>query len=589
MNDIFRKEGDLMKDTGVSVNRGMTLAPAKVVPPWPVFSDEKREFHTPKERQFASVQNAVASLSAFYTESANTFYAIGDNTRGDIMMVHNAMLHDASLQEEIHQQILENYALESAVLRAFRKYSAALSEIDNEYLAQRAADLDDVAARLICTILGREFPDIQLDDHPTVVIAGDVPPSVMAGLRTAQVAGIVLTSGGKTCHSAIIAAGLGVPVVAGCESAQKLVKDGEPVFLDANSGELHWELTDEQVSSFTLMAQRNDRHLQALTALVGQDTVTADGTAVSLYANGQDTFSCEEIEKSGSDGIGLFRTEFLFLNRRVPPNEEEQFFLYKSVIQSMNGKEVTFRTLDMGGDKIIPCFPTEEEANPFLGYRAIRMYLDRKDVFTPQIRAILRASAFGKARIMFPMISNAEEFLSAKGHILSIQKELREQGIAFDENIPIGTMIEVPSAAVNADILADLADFVSIGTNDLTQYTLAVDRMNMAVSYLYNHFDPAVLRLIRYTLRSADQLGKPCSVCGEMAADPLAIPLLLGMGLRKLSVGANALLRTRKLISLCDIPSCEALARDISKATTAKEVVSAIQKWIPESYTEWII
>ena len=578
-----------MKALGVPVNRGMTIAPAKVVPPWPVFSDDKHEYDTPKERQIASVQNAVASLGAFYTESANSFYAIGDNTRGDIMMVHNAMLHDASLQEEIQREIRNNYAPESAVLRAFRKYSIALSEIDNEYLAQRAADLDDVAARLICTILGREFPEIQLDDHPTVVIAGDVPPSVMAGLRTAQVAGIVLTSGGKTCHSAIIAAGLGVPVVAGCEEAQQQVKDGESVFLDANNGELHWELSEEQVQTFTEMALRNNRHLQALQTLIGQPTQTADGTVISLYANGQDTFSCEEIEKAGSDGIGLFRTEFLFLNRRVPPTEEEQFFLYKSVVQSMNGKEVTFRTLDMGGDKIIPCFPIEEEANPFLGYRAIRIYLDRKDVFTPQIRAILRASAFGKARIMFPMISNAEEFLAAKDHILTIQKELEEQGIPFDKNIPIGTMIEVPSAAVNADILAGLADFVSIGTNDLTQYTLAVDRMNMAVSYLYNHFDPAVLRLIRYTLTSADALGKPCSVCGEMAADPLAIPLLLGMGLRKLSVGANALLRCRKLISLCDMDSCRALARDIMKATTAKEVVSAISQWIPEAYAEWIV
>ncbi|MDD3193836.1 MAG: phosphoenolpyruvate--protein phosphotransferase [Oscillospiraceae bacterium] len=578
-----------MKSTGIPVNRGMALAPARIVPPWPIFSDEKREFHTPKARQIASVQNAVSRLSAFYTESANNFYAIGDNIRGDIMVVHNAILHDHSLQEEIARQIHDDYALESAVLRAFRKYSVTLSAIDNEYLSQRVSDLDDVASRLICAIIGCEFPDIRLGEQPVILIAGDIPPSVMAGLHPGQIAGVVLTASGKTSHSAIIAAGLGIPVVAGCEDAQNLVADGEPVFLDGHTGALHWELLPREVDAFSLMAQRNDRHMEQLSHLAGQPTATADGTPVQLCANGQDAVSCKEIDRCGCDGIGLFRTEFLFLGRRVPPSEEEQFFLYKSVVEAMNGKPVVFRTLDMGGDKIIPCFPTEEEANPFMGYRAIRMYLDREDVFTPQIRAILRASAFGTVRIMFPMISNLEEFLSAKGHILAIQKELTAQGVAYDPHIPVGTMIEVPSAAINADILSAHADFVSIGTNDLTQYTLAVDRLNVAVSYLYNHFDPAVLRLIRHTLHAAAQNRKPCSVCGEMAADPLAIPLLLGLGLRHFSVSPGSLLRTRKLISLCRIDSCQKLAADISQATSAKDVVGHIHRWIPEAYAEWVV
>ena len=578
-----------MKAAGIPVSRGMALAPAHVVLPWPVFSDEKREFHTPKERQIASVQNAVSSLGAFYTEAANTFYAIGDNTRGDIMVVHNAILHDHALQEEIVRQIRDDYALESAVLRAFRTYSIMISQIDNEYLSQRAADLDDVALRLICTILGRAFPEIRLGDQPVILIAADIPPSVMAGLHAGQVAGVVLTAGGKTSHSAIIAAGLGVPVIVGCEEAQSLIKDGEPVCLDGHSGELHWELLPREVDAFTLMAQRNDRHMEQLSFLAGQPTCTADGTPIQLSANGQDALSCKEINRCGCDGIGLFRTEFLFLDRKVPPSEDEQFFLYQSVVKQMNGRPVTFRTLDMGGDKIIPCFPTEEEANPFMGYRAIRMYLDREDVFTPQIRALLRASAFGKVRIMFPMISNLEEFLSAKGHVLAIQKELSDQGIEYDPQIPIGTMIEVPSAAINADILASHADFVSIGTNDLTQYTLAVDRLNVAVSYLYNHFDPAVIRLIQYTLRSAQQSQKPCSVCGEMASDPLAVPLLLGLGLRHFSVGPGALLRTRKLISLCRLQSCQELASGILRATSAKEVIEQIHRWIPEAYAEWVV
>lgn len=314
-----------MKATGIPVNRGMALAPARVVPPWPVFSDEKREFHTPKTRQIASVQNAVSSLSAFYSESANNFYAVGDNTRGDIMVVHNAILHDHSLQEEIARQIREDYALESAVLRAFRVYSTKLSKIDNEYLSQRAADLDDVAARLICTILGREFPEIRLQGHPVILIAADIPPSVMAGLPAGQVAGVVLTAGGKTSHSAIIAAGLGIPVVAGCEEAQLQVKDGEPVFLDGNSGELHWGLLPQEVDAFTLLAQRNDRHMEQLSLLAGKDTCTSDGTPVKLFANGQDALSCKEINRCGCDGIGLFRTEFLFLGRRIPPLRRNSF------------------------------------------------------------------------------------------------------------------------------------------------------------------------------------------------------------------------------------------------------------------------
>ncbi len=578
-----------MKVTGIPVSRGMALAPARIIPPWPVFSDKRREFHIPKARQIASVQNAVSRLGAFYTERANGFYAIGDKDRGDIILTHNAILHDPPLQEEIIRQIQDNYALESAVLRAFRKYAATLSEIGNEYFGQRIADLEDVAARLICTILGREFPEIHLGDLPVILIAADIPPSVMTGLHPRKVAGVVLTAGGQTSHSAIIAASLGVPVITGCQGVQSQVTDGEQVFLDGHAGELHWGLEAEQIEEFTRLVQRNDRHMQLLDRLAGKPTQTADPMPVRLCANGQDVSSCEEINRFGCDGIGLFRTEFLFLGRQALPSEEEQFFLYKSIVTAMQGKPVVFRTLDMGGDKILPCFPSVEEANPFMGYRAIRMYLDREDVFTPQIRAILRASAFGKVRVMFPMISNLEEFLSAKSRILCIQRELDEQGIAYDPQIPIGTMIEVPAAAVNADILARHADFLSIGTNDLTQYTLAVDRLNTAVSYLYNHFDPAVVRLIQYTLQSAARHQKECGICGEMAADPLAVPLLLGLGLRSFSVSPGALLRTRRLISLCSIDKCSQLSEEVLLSVSAKEVIEKIQRWMPASYAEWVV
>ncbi len=581
-------EGEKLISKGTPISPGTVLAPAFVVAPMPVFSDEKREFHTPKARQVAAVQNAISRLSSFYIDAANNYYAVGNKTNGDLMLVHNAILHDEPLLDEITRQIHDDYALESAVLRAFNKHALLLSQLDSEYFNQRASDLNDVATRLICAILGQKFPDVPTMGEARVLIGQDIPPSVLAKIPQGQVAGVVLAGGGKTSHSAIIAAGLGVPAVAGCQDAVSKIKDGETVFLDGQKGELQFNLSRDEIERFSLEIEKNSRLASALNAMAQKETRTADGVLIDLSANGQSLSSCRDAMKSGCDGIGLFRTEYLFYDRKTPPTEDEQFALYKETVLAMNGRPVTFRTLDMGGDKIIPCFPAEEESNPFLGLRAIRMYLGREDVFTPQIRAILRASAYGRVRVMFPMISNLEEFLSAAGHIHTIQKELSRQGIDFDPDIAVGSMIEVPSAAINADILAANADFISIGTNDLTQYTLAVDRLNVAVSYLYNHFDPAVLRLIHRALQQADKQKKPCSLCGEMASDPLAIPVLLGLGLRSFSVSPAAILRTRKLISLCRIDSCEDLARQVLASSSAKEVSEHIGRWIFPEFARWI-
>lgn len=577
-----------MRITGTGAGGGIAIAPVYFLRPVPRLSRDKRDEQTPREILYATVSNAVLSLSATLREKAQALYARGETVKGEVLEAHLAMLGDPALTDAVREYIREGYAPESAIQRAVEDFCGMLEQSGSGYIAQRTADLRDLGSRLACAVLGLEYPGVSLLSRDVILAAEEIPPSVLAGAFPAHIKGIATAGGGASSHTAIIANSMGIPCVVGCGGELMQIPPGEELFLDGSSGDLEWGFGPGRRESLVYRQDRQDLKNSMLRSMASRPTETADGTPVELSANLSDLASLEQIRECRAAGIGLYRTEFLFLERRSSPGEEEQFSAYRQAVEAMEGKKVVFRTLDVGGDKNVPFFNLQSEANPFLGYRAVRLYEDFEEIFLTQLRAILRASAFGPAAVMFPMISSVEEFLRTKKLVERTKRELRREDLPFDGGIEVGAMVEVPSAAIGADVLIRHADFFSIGTNDLTQYTLAVDRMNHSVANLYSHFDPAVLRLVEYTIRTADQWEKPCSVCGEMAADGLAVPLLLGMGLRKFSVSPHSLLKVRKLISLCDIRECQALARRVLSLPGTEDILVELNCSLPRGYAEWL-
>ncbi|MDD2955263.1 MAG: phosphoenolpyruvate--protein phosphotransferase [Oscillospiraceae bacterium] len=577
-----------MKITGTGACPGIVIAPVLRLQQLPAFSLEKRDSQTPRELLAATVNNAVLSLRASLKESIQVLYARGETVKGEVLESHLALLEDPALIEAVQGHVAEGYALESAIQRSIDSFCRQLQRSGSSYIAQRTADLKDLGNRLTCAVLGIEYPSLSLLSQDVILVAQDIPPSVLAGASPAYIRGIATAEGGSTSHTAIIAGSMGVPCVVGCGAALSALQNGEELFLDGVTGALEWGFDAQRRERLVYYQNRQDLKRSLLRSMAERPTRTRDGTPVELSANLSDLSGLEQIRDCRADGVGLYRTEFLFLGRDTCPGEEEQFQEYRQAVQAMEGKPLVFRTLDVGGDKNVPFFNLQREENPFLGYRAVRLYSDFEGIFLAQLRAILRAGAFGPVSVMFPMISSVEEFLRTKKLFDRTKKELRRRDIPFGEEIPVGAMVEVPSAAINADALIRHADFFSIGTNDLTQYTLAVDRMNHSVANLYSYFDPAVLRLIFHTIRIAGEWEKPCSVCGEMAADGLAIPLLLGMGLRKFSVSPWSLLRVRKLVSLCDVQECEALARRVLQLPGTEDILVELNCSLPRGYAEWL-
>lgn len=568
---------------GIGIGKAAILREEKLVIENTGIEDAEAE----KERFKSAVEQSIADVSALADDMASR---IGEK-EAEILNGHLMLLQDPMLTGEIENQIdNDKVCSEFAVETVCNMYADMFASMDDELMQQRAADMRDIKTRMQKILLGVQSVDVSLLPAGTILMAEDLTPSVTAGINPDNVAGIVTELGGRTSHSAILSRALEIPAVVAASGILSEVKDGDELILDGESGEIFVNPGSDLIAEYE---KRRDAYLQEkeeLKQYIGTSSTTVDGVTVEIAANIGKPEDVDRVLAYDGEGIGLFRTEFLFMDRNEMPTEDEQFEAYKKVAVAMKGKPVIIRTLDIGGDKEIPYMGLKKDENPFLGYRAIRFCLDRKDdIYRPQLKALLRASAFGNIKIMVPMVTCIEEYREAKELVADIGKELDETGIAYNKEIQVGIMVETAAASLMADVFAKEVDFFSIGTNDLTQYTLAVDRLNVAVSYLYNHFDPAVIRLVKHTLQAARQNQTACSICGEMAADPLAIPLLLGLGLRHFSVGPSALLRTRKLISLCRIDACQKLTADILRATSAKEVVALIHRWIPETYAEWVV
>ena len=450
---------------------------------------------------------------------------------------------------------------------------------DNPYMQERAADIRDVSKRILANLLGVKIPSPATIKDEVVVVAGDLTPSDTAQLNRKYVKAFVTDIGGRTSHSAIMARSLEIPAIVGTKEITSLAKDGDLIIIDGLSGDVFLNPSEEVVAEYRTKAEAFAAQQAEWEKLKDADTFTKDGHQVELAANIGTPKDLEGVIHNGAEGVGLYRTEFLYMDSHDMPTEEDQFEAYKAVLEGMNGKPVVVRTMDIGGDKELPYLPLPHEMNPFLGYRAIRISLNEPEMFRTQLRALLRASVYGKLRIMFPMIATLNDFRGAKALLLEEKAKLVAEGVAVSDDIQVGIMIEIPAAAVLAHQFAKEVDFFSIGTNDLIQYTMAADRMNERVSYLYQPYNPSILTLIKHVIDSAHKEGKWAGMCGEMAGDQTAVPLLVGLGLDEFSMSASSVLKTRSLISKLTLEEMKALAdKAINECATVQEVEALVEE-----------
>ena len=500
----------------------------------------------------------------------------------EILQGHMMLLSDPMLTGEIEAAI-KNEAVNSeyAIETVCNTYADLFASMGDELMQQRATDMRDIKTRMQKVLLGIQSVDIASLPEGSILVAKDLTPSMTAGINPENVVGIVTELGGRTSHSAILARALEIPAVVAVNGLMEQVQKGDFVVLDGDAGEVYVNPSQEVKESYEKKRQVFLQEKKDLEQYIGKPSVTNDGVQVEIVANIGKPEDVDKVLQYDGEGVGLFRTEFLFMDRTAMPTEEEQFEAYKKVAAAMNGKPVIIRTLDIGGDKEIPYMGLEKDENPFLGYRAIRFCLDRKeDIYKPQLRALLRASAFGNIRIMVPLVTCIEEYREAKALVEELKKELDEKGIAYKKDIQVGIMVETAAASLIADLFAKEVDFFSIGTNDLTQYTMSVDRGNKKVSYLYSTFNPAVLRSIRHIIACAREQGIMVGMCGEAASDPMMIPLLLAFGLNEFSMSASAILRTRKLITGYDTRELQKVAEKAMSFATAGEVEQYMKEFV---------
>lgn len=496
----------------------------------------------------------------------------------EIISGHILMIRDPYMNSEIEKLIESGQCVESALVKVCDMFAMVFSSADDELTKQRATDVIDIKNSILSILLGTEETDISNAPSRTVLVAKDLTPSMTACINKSNIVGIITETGGKTSHSAILARTMEIPAVQSVPEAMKSLKDGCMVIVDGVNGIVIADPTNSQLDDYTKKRVDFIEERKALSGYIGKETTTSDGIRLELVGNIGKPEEANKVIENDGEGIGLFRTEFLFMDRTSQPNEDEQFEAYKKAALIMKGKPVIIRTLDVGGDKNIPYLGMPKEDNPFLGFRAIRYCLKNKELYIKQLRALIRASAYGDIRIMVPLVTCVDEIRSVREMVCSIMKEYDSTGVQYNRNLKIGVMIETAAASVIADILACEADFFSIGTNDLTQYTMSVDRGNADVAYLYSPFNPAVLRSIKHIIACAKKAGIPVGMCGEAAADRMMIPLLISFGLDEFSVSASSILSTRKIISQWSKNNADKLAEKIMKLKTEKEITEELSK-----------
>ncbi|HCU8466687.1 TPA: phosphoenolpyruvate--protein phosphotransferase [Staphylococcus aureus] len=565
---------------GIAASDGVAIAKAYLLVE-PDLTFDKNEKVTDVEGEVAKFNNAIEASKVELTKIRNNAEVQLGADKAAIFDAHLLVLDDPELIQPIQDKIKnENANAASALTDVTTQFVTIFESMDNEYMKERAADIRDVSKRVLSHILGVELPNPSMIDESVVIVGNDLTPSDTAQLNKEFVQGFATNIGGRTSHSAIMSRSLEIPAIVGTKSITQEAKQGDMIIVDGLNGDVIVNPTEDELIAYQDKRERYFADKKELQKLRDADTVTVDGVHAELAANIGTPNDLPGVIENGAQGIGLYRTEFLYMGRDQMPTEEEQFEAYKEVLEAMDGKRVVVRTLDIGGDKELSYLNLPEEMNPFLGYRAIRLCLAQQDIFRPQLRALLRASVYGKLNIMFPMVATINEFREAKAILLEEKENLKNEGHDISDDIELGIMVEIPATAALADVFAKEVDFFSIGTNDLIQYTLAADRMSERVSYLYQSYNPSILRLVKQVIEASHKEGKWTGMCGEMAGDETAIPLLLGLGLDEFSMSATSILKARRQINGLSKNEMTELANRAVDCATQEEVIELVNNYV---------
>ncbi|HDE3081991.1 TPA: phosphoenolpyruvate--protein phosphotransferase [Staphylococcus aureus] len=565
---------------GIAASDGVAIAKAYLLVE-PDLTFDKNEKVTDVEGEVAKFNSAIEASKVELTKIRNNAEVQLGADKAAIFDAHLLVLDDPELIQPIQDKIKnENANAATALTDVTTQFVTIFESMDNEYMKERAADIRDVSKRVLSHILGVELPNPSMIDESVVIVGNDLTPSDTAQLNKEFVQGFATNIGGRTSHSAIMSRSLEIPAIVGTKSITQEVKQGDIIIVDGLNGDVIVNPTEDELIAYQDKRERYFADKKELQKLRDADTVTVDGVHAELAANIGTPNDLPGVIENGAQGIGLYRTEFLYMGRDQMPTEEEQFEAYKEVLEAMGGKRVVVRTLDIGGDKELSYLNLPEEMNPFLGYRAIRLCLAQQDIFRPQLRALLRASVYGKLNIMFPMVATINEFREAKAILLEEKENLKNEGHDISDDIELGIMVEIPATAALADVFAKEVDFFSIGTNDLIQYTLAADRMSERVSYLYQPYNPSILRLVKQVIEASHKEGKWTGMCGEMAGDETAIPLLLGLGLDEFSMSATSILKARRQINGLSKNEMTELANRAVDCATQEEVIELVNNYV---------